>query len=275
MSVDLLNRSGQSGPLLSTVGPAGPPGPVGPAGPAGPTGPAGSSTAVGSYSFEDDFDYYGATPASSVNTTGFNVTTGRGSWFVHAQSLSGSLQTGVSSDEHPGVLTLRTAAPGGSGAGMLIKRGTAASAVGNYIKANKIQECTWIVSTNVNTLFRLQLGVSDSLASTVPLSAIWWLVDPSILGNGNIWMICRAGGVETPFDTGVPYNAGQFYRLTHKQAVTGTITGEVDGVQVASIPSNVPIVLVDFGAVITSRIGGVVTDLNIDYSSFQSKALAR
>lgn len=88
MTVDLLNRSGQSGPVLNTVGPAGPPGPVGPAGPPGPSGPAGDTGPTGPAGVKGDTGATGATGASGSLAAGA----------VHETFCGGASSVTLSSD---------------------------------------------------------------------------------------------------------------------------------------------------------------------------------
>ncbi len=267
-------RQGAAGPF-ATVGAVGP---TGPAGPTGPTGPAGGgSISPANYAFEDDFDYVGLATGTAVNTTGVNLPTGKGNWFVNASTLSGSIVLTGSSAEHPGVLILRAADPAASGSGMTIRRGTAASAAQTFLAATKIEQQTWIASVSNVTVVRTLLGFSDGATSSIPVNALGFRQNAAVLGNSNWWCSCRAGSVETVLDSGVLAVASQFYNLTVKQAVLGTITFEIDGVQVKSINTNVPTALLnDLAFCLPTASGGSGTvDLALDYHGFQSKTLTR
>lgn len=276
--------SGPPGPIGVTggIGPTGDTGPAGPQGDTGPTGPAGSGGGGGgitstTYSFEDDFDYVGLTSGAAIATGGVNVPTGKGSWFINAQTSSGSVILTNSTTEHPGVLGVRTATAAGSGVGMVMRRCVGSTTNQNYIHSTKIEQQTWIASISQSALGRVWIGFTDA-PGAVPNNAIVFKQDTVVLGNSNFWCVCRAAGVETgtSFDSGVPCVAGQFYKFEIKQTVLGTITFEIDGVQVASTSTNIPNTLLNDAAWIFSNASsGVANQLDIDYHSVMSKTLNR
>jgi hypothetical protein len=220
----------------------------------------------------------GVASAAAITTTGSNVTTGKGSWFIRAGSVNGSIILPGATAEHPGILTMRTGVGGAAGSQMTIARWQGATAANNgFLPTAKLEQKIWILSLTQLTLTRNWFGLSDSPGSSVPANALLFKQDLVLLGNGNWWCVNRASSVDsTPVDTGIPVISGQFYRLAIKQAVAGTITYEIDGVQVASISTQVPTANLNAGGFgSTNANSGVQQDVAIDYAGLASKTLTR
>lgn len=282
--------TGPSGPIgpPGYIGPKGPTGDEGPTGPIGDTGPTGPSGGGGvtytSYSFEDDFDYVGVANNSSITTSATNLFTGKGNWFAQAITVTGTVLLNESSTEHPGVLTLRTGAGGVTGSGIFIQKCLTAISATSYIHPTKIEQLEWIASitpSNGNfTLTRLWwIGFSSfSTSVTPPNGSITFKLDPTTFGNNNFWCSCSSNGIidETLVDSGVTAVIGQFYNFKIKQAVLGTITFEIDNVEVASINTDLPTVLLNIITVArTNNSSGITIAIATDYVGLQSKTLTR
>jgi hypothetical protein len=298
------NSNGAVGP----TGPAGPPGypgeiglpgptggtgPVGDTGPAGPTGPPGAGGITSSkYSFEDDFDYIGHAAAASVTNaaTGLNLITGKGNWFIIATTAAGQINPsgGVSaSTERPGVVTFRTGTSGGI---ILQKCFAAVSTSANHIHSSKIEQLEYIASlsaTNTGNLAGVRawwLSATSGSSSITPINgAISFRFEPGVFGNNNFWCVCQTDGTGTAsgpnitsIDSGITAVIGTFYNFKIKQAVLGTFTFEIDNVQVASISTTVPSVLLNTTIQVRCNTSsGINALLSVDYVGLQSKALTR
>lgn len=256
---------------VAITGPAGPTGPAGATGPTGPTGASGGAT-VSVFAFADDFDLIGTTDPVAIPTAGANMPTGAGNWCMRAVTTSGlaNLQNGVTA-EHPGTVDIQTSATLNSI--VLLQRGMANTATGTFINADKLEQCTSIARLNLLTTIRVQLGLSSTPSSVTPSNAILFVFDSSVGAN---WLcVTRVGGVQTQSDSGVPVVATQYYRLEIKQAVVGTITFHIDGVQVASINTNVPgSTPINCGLTVQTLVAAGRT-CTLDFFSFTSKPLAR
>lgn len=262
---------GEQSAVLTDVAVLGPTGPTGPAGPAGPTGAAGGAS-VSVFAFADDFDCVSTTDPVAIPTAAGNLPTGAGNWCMRAVTASGlaNLQNAVGA-EHPGTVDLQTSSTINSI--VLLQRGIANTGTGVFINFNQIEQCTAIARLNLLTTIRVQLGISSTPSSVAPSNAALFLFDSTVGAN---WQcITRSGGVQTLVDSGVPVVATQWYRLEIKQAVVGTITFHVDGVQVASINTNVPgAALVNCGPTVQTLVGAGRT-CTLDFFSLTSKTLAR
>lgn len=242
-----------------------------------------SPSASDFYSFEDDFDMSGVASGTAVSTTGAMIATGKsGGWFFESGSANGSIVTASkSSAEHPGVMGMRTAAPGGAAVSITARRGSASETATNqaFLDVTKIETYEMITRVTQTAGIRIHCGFSESPGSTVPVSAIAFRLDPAILGNANWWAWIRAASVDTLLvDTGVPASAVLFPKLGIKQAALGTITFEINELQVASLTGGLPTGLVNFAFFAqanTLASGGQQVDLDLDWVGFQSKALAR
>jgi hypothetical protein len=246
---------------------------LGPTGPTGPTGPAGGAASPAAYTFEDDFDLGGTTDPAAIALAGGNFPTGQGNWCLRAVTAAGlvNLQTAAAIN-HPGTINIQTSNTINSI--VLMQRGMATTAAGVYISATQIESLFAIVRCDAITTERIQVGLSAVPSSVAPSSAALFVYDSSIGAN---WLcVCRAAGVQTLVDSGVPVVATQWYKLAIKQAVAGTFTFELDGVEVSGggISTNVPTVVVNVGVTIQTLVAAV-RSVFIDYFSVLSKALAR
>ena len=276
--------TGPTGPTGNTgpTGPTGPTGETGPAGPTGDTGPAGTASTSLNFAYEDDFDYIGLASGTTITafTNSANLPTGTGNWGIKATTVNGTVIVTDSSTEHPGVLTLRTGTAGGAGCNMLIhKAATDPASPGRvYLNPSKIDTIQWIVKLSQVTLTRNWFGASSTPGSFVPVDSIVFKQDLAVLGNSNFWCVCRASNVEvgSVVDSGVPAVAGQFYNLQIKQPVAGTIIFQINGVQLASISTNVPTALLNVFAITNpNSSSGISCDLSIDYFGILTKPLTR
>lgn len=255
------------------AGPAGPTGPAGITGPTGPTGPAGGAATPASYGFVDDFDYVGTADPSAIATTGGNFPTGQGNWCARAVTASGllNLQTAASAN-HPGTVNAQTSSTINSIVNL--QRGIASTSAANFISATQIETLQAITRTDALTTVRIQVGLSAQSSSVTPTGAALFVYDSSVGAN---WLcVCRSGGVQTLVDSGVPVVATQWYNLAIKQAVVGTFTFEIDGLEVSGggIASNTPAVMVNVGMLVQT-LAASVRSAFLDYFSLASKALTR
>jgi hypothetical protein len=290
-----IGPSGPTGPagFVGVPGPSGPTGDEGPIGDTGPTGPAGPGGVTSSkYLFEDDFDYVGHAAAASITNAaaGLNLLTGKGNWFLIATTAAGQLNpiTGLgSSAEHPGVVTFRT----GTSGGIILQKCLAAVSTSiNYIHSSKIEQLEYIASlsatsngvlTSVRAWWLSASSGSSSL--TPPNGAISFRFEPGVFGNNNFWCVCQTDGTATAtgpnitsVDSGITAVIGTFYNFKIKQVVLGTFTFEIDDVEVASINTTIPNVLLNTVThVRTNTASGTTIDVSFDYIGFESKALTR
>lgn len=279
--------AGAAGPTGAT-GDTGPIGATGDIGPTGPTGPAGSGGISSSnYSFEEDFDYVGAANAATFTTTATNLPTGSGNWFAQAIGVNGSFGLTNSSVDHPGVLSLFSGVAAPTSTGVVLQRCLTSISGTNYIHSSKIEQQEWIMSIIAGTISvtRTWVGFSSfSTSITPPNGAIAFRVDAANLGNSNFWCVCQTDGTSavvsgptiTFVDSGIPCVSSQFYNLKIKQAVAGTITFEIDNVQVASINTTIPNTLLN--TVTHARANtssGVNVAISVDYVGLISKTFTR
>ena len=223
--------------------------------------------------FADDFDLIGTADPSAIATAGANLPTGSGNWCARAVTASGlcNLQNGVVAN-HPGTVDIQTSSTINSI--VLLQRGIANTSSGVFINANQIEQCTTIARLNVITTIRTQIGISATISSTAPSAAALFVFDSSVSAN---WLcICRLGGVQTLVDSAIPVVAAQYYNLQIKQAVLGTFTFEVDGIEVTGggISTNVPSSTVNVGVMVQTLVGAT-RSLTVDYFSLTSKKLTR
>jgi hypothetical protein len=272
---------GPTGPASIIVGPTGDTGPTGPAGDTGPTGATGVTGPTGAtglrvsgptYSIREDFDFIGFDNNTTINVNGRVVPTSQGSWFTNG---SGTIIITGSLTDHPGILTLRTATDGY----LIIHRGSGEISPQNYLHPSKISQQEWIIRISTVTLTTTWIGLFSSHGSPPssldPPDGIFFKQAMPLLGNNNFHCVCRSGGVETSVNSGIVCTPNQFYNLKIKQAIVGTITFEIDNVQVASISSDIPSVLLNVSALVSAAGSGSTCDLGIDYHSIVTKPLAR
>jgi hypothetical protein len=262
---------GRKSAVATDVAITGPTGPAGSTGPTGPTGPAGGAPTPAAYGFVDDFDYGGTVDPSAIATAGGNFPTGSGNWCLRAVTAAGlvNLQTG-SSPNHPGTINIQTSSTINSIVDM--QRGIASTSNATFISATQIDNIVAIVRLDNITTIRHQVGLSAQPSSVTPTAAALFVFDSSVGAN---WLcVCRNASVQTLVDSGVPVVATQWYNLAIKQAVVGTFTFEIDGVQVASIATNTPNVMVNVGMAVQA-LAASVRSAFIDYFALASKALTR
>jgi hypothetical protein len=265
-------NGGEQAAVLTDVAITGPTGPAGPAGPTGPTGPAGGASPA-LYSFSDDFDLGGTTDPAAIATAGGNFPTGVGNWCLQAVTAAGlvNIQTATSAD-HPGAINIQASSTINSI--VCMRKGIANTAGGAFIFATKLESVLGIVRLDNLTTIRVQVGLSVTVNSPTPANAAQFVYDSSIGAN---WLcVCRSGGVQTLVDSGIPVVATQWYKLEVKQAVVGTFTFEIDGVERSGggISTNTPSTSVNLGAFVQT-LAASVRSMFIDYFSATSKALSR